>query len=75
MIKLIAKNIPEIESQTVFLVLQIPAGSVEVTYVRSNAPIATDFPTLSVEDSHLGPVLKFNSQRIVLDQRLEIIFV
>jgi len=58
------------ESEDVTIVLQIPAGSVEVTFVRSNAPIATDFPTISIEDSHLGPVLKFNSQRIVLDQSI-----
>jgi len=58
------------DSEDVTIVLQIPAGSVEVTYVRSNAPIATDFPTISIEDSHLGPVLKFNSQRIVLDQSI-----
>ncbi|CBY21749.1 unnamed protein product [Oikopleura dioica] len=41
----LAEEIPirrdeEEESEDVTIVLQIPDGSVEVTYVRSNAPIA-----------------------------------
>ena len=54
---------------TRILVLQIPAGSVEVTFVRSNAPISTDFPTITIEDSSRGPLLKFGSYELLLDQK------